>query len=68
MNANDFILNNIYKNLENSERSDFVSLLWEYSSSISFNSYYYYLLKFFTKNNLDSDIKKIKIYIKKHYN
>lgn len=65
--CNDTYLNRIYENLEVTERNDFVSLLWKYSESISFNSYFYYVLKFFNKNKLKSEAKKMQIYINEHF-
>lgn len=65
--CNDNYLNRIYENLEVTERNDFVSLLWKYSESISFNSYFYYVQKFFNKNKLKTDAEKMQNYIKKHF-
>lgn len=65
--CNDVQLNRIYQNLEVTERDDFVSLLWKYTESISFNSYFYFVLKFFDKNKLKCEAEKMRIYINDHF-
>ena len=62
--CNDVTLNRIYENLEKSERNDFINLLWGYAKEVTFNSYFYYVLKFFQKNRLINEEIKMQEYIK----
>ena len=65
--CNDTQLNRIYENLEDAEHEDFIKQLWEYSNSISFNSYFFYVYKFFVKNKLNIEAEKMRNYIETHF-
>ncbi len=52
--SNERTLTNIYKNLNDVEKENFINLLLSLKSEVKFNSYNYILKKFFEKNNINN--------------
>ncbi|WP_061249210.1 RNA-directed DNA polymerase [Leptospira alstonii] len=65
-NSDSWMLTKIYNNLNNEDRERMLEILDELVSKIHFNSYQYNLIKFYQKNGVEFNERRIRSFIKEY--